>query len=156
MAGIVVNRQERTAKSGNRFAFVSLSDASGVFEVTCFAETLASSRELLEAGRAVLLTVDVQLNGEEIRLTCQEVKPLEDEVARASDGVKVVLRDPDPVPSLKAMLERLGRGRGKVHVLVELDALREAEIQLPGAYSITPQSRAALKAVPGVVEVVEL
>ena len=42
----MVVKQERTAKSGNRFAFVSLSDASGLYEVTLFSETLAMSREL--------------------------------------------------------------------------------------------------------------
>ncbi|NYZ12211.1 DNA polymerase III subunit alpha [Azospirillum sp. RWY-5-1] len=156
MAGIVINRQERTAKSGNRFAFVALSDASGVYEVTCFAETLASSRELLEAGRAVLLSVDAQLNGEEVRLTCNEVKPLDEAVASVSEGLRVVVRDAAPLPHLKAMLDRFGRGKGRIHLLVEMDALREAEIQLPGGYSFTAQSRAALKSVSGVIEVAEL
>jgi len=156
MAGIVVSRKEKTAKSGNRFAFVELSDATGGYEVTCFSEVLAGNRELLEAGRPVLLTVDAQLNGEEIRLTCQEVKPLEEAVASVSDGLKVVLRDDRPLQNLKGMLDRLTRGKGRIHLLVEVDPLREVEIQLPGAYHITAQSRAALKAVPGVVEVVEL
>ena len=63
MAGIIIAKQERTAKSGNRFAFCSLSDASGVYEVTPFQETLAQARELLVAGTAVLLNVDVQRQG---------------------------------------------------------------------------------------------
>src|SRR5262249_2044561 len=41
LAGIVVGRQERTSARGNRYAFVTLSDASGVFEVTVFSEQLA-------------------------------------------------------------------------------------------------------------------
>ncbi|MFP5514053.1 MAG: DNA polymerase III subunit alpha, partial [Alphaproteobacteria bacterium] len=77
MAGIIVSKKEKTSKSGNRFAFVELSDAAGGYEVTLFSEILAANRALLEPGNAVLLTVDVQLNGEEIRLTCQEIKPLE-------------------------------------------------------------------------------
>ncbi|HYG84896.1 MAG TPA: DNA polymerase III subunit alpha [Azospirillum sp.] len=156
MAGIVVSRKEKTAKSGNRFAFVELSDATGGYEVTCFSEVLAGNRELLEAGRPVLLSVDAQMNGEEIRLTCQEVKPLEEAVAQVSDGLRVVLRDDRPIVGLKGMLERFQRGKGRVHVLVEIEPLKEVEIQLPGAYYISAQSRAALKAVPGVIEVVEL
>ena len=156
VAGIVVSRKEKTAKSGNRFAFVELSDSSGGYEVTVFSEVLATNRDLLEAGRPVLMTVDVQMNGEDMRLTCQEVKPLEDAVAQVSDGLKVVVRDDAPVESIRGMLERLARGKGKIHLLVEIDPLKEVEIQLPGSFSITNQSRAALKAVPGVVEVVEL
>ncbi|WP_448187383.1 DNA polymerase III subunit alpha [Azospirillum sp. sgz301742] len=156
MAGIVVAKKEKTAKSGNRFAFVELSDATGGYEVTLFSEVLAGNRDLLEPGKPVLLTVDAQRNGEEIRLTCQEIKPLEEAVASVSDGLKVVVRDDRPVANLKGMLERLQRGKGKVHVLVEIEPLKEVEIQLPGMYHISAQSRAALKAVPGVIEVVEL
>src|SRR6202140_3710423 len=36
LAGIVVGKKERTSARGNRFAFVSLSDTSGVFEITVF------------------------------------------------------------------------------------------------------------------------
>ena len=156
MAGIVVSKKEKTAKSGNRFAFVELSDATGGYEVTVFSEVLSGNRDLLEPGRPVLLTVDAQLNGEEIRLTCQEVKPLEEAVAAVSDGLRVVVRDDKPLAGIRGMLDRLTRGKGRIHVLVEVEPLKEVEIQLPGAYTITAQSRAALKTVPGVVEVAEL
>ncbi|MCG5242877.1 DNA polymerase III subunit alpha [Azospirillum doebereinerae] len=156
MAGIVVSKKEKTAKSGNRFAFVELSDATGGYEVTLFSEILAVNRELLEPGTPVLMTVDAQLNGEEVRLTCQDIRPLEEAVASVSAGLRVVLRDGGPIEALKATLERLSRGKSKVNVLVEIEPLKEVEIELPGAYTITPQSRGALKAVPGVVEVAEL
>ncbi|HYH22965.1 MAG TPA: DNA polymerase III subunit alpha [Azospirillum sp.] len=156
MAGIIVSKKEKTAKSGNRFAFVELSDATGGYEVTVFSEVLSGNRDLLEPGRPVLLTVDAQMNGEEIRLTCQEVKPLEEAVAAVSDGLRVVVRDDKPIQGIRGMLDRLARGKGRIHVLVEVDPLKEVEIQLPGAYVITAQSRAALKTVPGVVEVAEL
>ncbi|WP_449233587.1 DNA polymerase III subunit alpha [Azospirillum doebereinerae] len=156
MAGIVVSKKEKTAKSGNRFAFVELSDATGGYEVTLFSEILAVNRDLLEPGTPVLMTVDAQLNGEEVRLTCQEIRPLEEAVASVSAGLRVVLRDGGPIEALKATLERLSRGKSKVNVLVEIEPLKEVEIELPGAYTITAQSRGALKAVPGVVEVAEL
>ncbi len=40
LAGIVIGRKERTSARGSRFAFVQLSDNSGVFEVTLFSEVL--------------------------------------------------------------------------------------------------------------------
>jgi len=44
LAGIVVGKKERTSARGNRFAFVSLSDTSGVFEVTVFSDVLGQAR----------------------------------------------------------------------------------------------------------------
>ena len=155
MAGIVIAKQERTAKSGNRFAFCSLSDASGVFEVTLFQETLAQARELLEAGKAVLLAVDVQRQGEELRLTCQDVKPLEDVVATVAEGIRVLLHDPAPLPALKAIVDQLGRGKTRINLAVETAPFREVDIDLPATYALTPKDRAALKGLKG-VEVQEL
>jgi DNA polymerase III subunit alpha len=156
MAGIVIAKQERVAKSGNRFAFVSMSDSTGIYEVTLFSETLAVSRGLLEPGKAVVLTVDIQLNGEDVRLTCQEVRPLEDEVARAAEGLQIVLRDSGAVPPLRGILDQIGRGRGKVSLIVETGPMKEVEVLLPGFYAVTAKSRAAIKALPGVSDVLDL
>ena len=156
MAGIVIARQERTAKSGNRFAFAQLSDASGVFEVTLFSEVLATARDQLEAGKAVLLQVDVQRQGEELRLTCQEVKPLDDVVASVAEGLRILVRDPTPLPALKATLDQLGRGRARITIAVEIAPFREVEIALPGSYALAPKTRAAIKGVAGVLEVVDI
>ena len=60
LAGVVVSKQERTSKNGNKFAFVQLSDGGGAFEITVFSELLAAQRDLLEAGQAVLIEVDAQ------------------------------------------------------------------------------------------------
>jgi DNA polymerase-3 subunit alpha len=156
MAGIVVARQERTARSGNRFAFVQLSDAAGVFEVTLFSETLAVARPLLEPGTAVLVTVDVQQQGDDLRLTAQHVAALEQEVAQAAEGVRVFVNEAGPVDGLCSTLQRVGRGRGRVSVVVALDRAREVEIVLPGGWAMSASGRAAIKAIPGVVDVHDL
>src|SRR3546814_53093 len=45
IAGTIISKQERTSqKTGNRFAFVQCSDASGMFEVMLFSEILAQHR----------------------------------------------------------------------------------------------------------------
>jgi DNA polymerase III subunit alpha len=43
LAGTVIHRQERRSKSGNRFAFVGLSDPTGQYEAVCFSDTLAQA-----------------------------------------------------------------------------------------------------------------
>jgi len=156
MAGIVVSKKEKIAKSGNRFAFVELSDAAGGFEVTCFSETLAANRDKLEPGTALLLAVDVQLNGEEYRLTCQEIQRLDEAAAAVSGGIKVALSDERPLPALREIIGGLGRGRGKIHLTLDLDVTRRVEVELPGTHALTAKCRTDMKALAGVVEVVEL
>ncbi len=77
MAGIVVRKQERTSQKGNRFAFVQISDAFGVYEVMIFSELLGQARDLLNAGTLILLSVDVDKKSEdELRFLAQSIEPL--------------------------------------------------------------------------------
>jgi DNA polymerase III subunit alpha len=153
LAGVVVNRQERTSARGNRFAFVQLSDQSGIYEATIFADLLATSRELLEPGKTVFLSADVRTEDDSLRLTAQQVRPLDEAVAHAAAGLRIFVKDPEPLSTVKQIIQRQGRGRGKVSLILELDRAREVEMLLPGEWSIAPGTRAAIRAVPGVVEV---
>jgi DNA polymerase III subunit alpha len=153
LAGIVTGRQERTSAKGSRFAFVQLSDASGVFEVVVFSEILAAHRELLEPGTPLLLTVDVRLDPDNTRLTAQAIQGLEAAAAQTSAGLKVYLNDSGPIPSLKQIMERCGRGKGRLRLVLELERGRECELAVPGGWAISPATRGAIKAIPGIVDV---
>jgi DNA polymerase-3 subunit alpha len=152
LAGIVIGRQERTSQRGNRFAFVQLSDTSGVYELTVFSELLADSRELLEGGTAVLAEVDMQRSEEGLRVNALKFEPLEDAMNLLVPGLRIFVRDAGPLPALKALLEREASGRGEVLLTLDL-ADREVEMKLAGGYALTAAARAAIKAVPGVVDV---
>lgn len=156
LAGIVIARQERTSAKGNRFAFVTLSDTSGMYEALVFSETLAASREILEPGRIVLITADVRTEEENFRLTVQSVQALDEAVAQSGAGLRIYLRDPGPVGSLKQLIERERRGKGRISFVLDLEGGREVEMHLPGGYAVSAPTRAAIKAVPGIVEVQDL
>ena len=153
LAGVIVSRQERTSARGNRFAFVQLSDQSGIYETTVFADLLATARDQLEPGKTVLLSADVRSEEDSLRLTAQQVRPLDEAVANAAAGLRIFVKDPAPLSSVKQVIQRQGRGRGKVSLVLELDRTREVEMSLPGEWSIAPGTRAAIRAIPGVVEV---
>jgi DNA polymerase-3 subunit alpha len=152
LAGIVTGKQERSSARGNRFAFVQLSDASGAYEVIVFAELLAAARDLLTPGRALLLEVGVQSADDGLRLNALQIDPLDEAVARTPGGLKVFVRTPDPLQTLKALLGRQGTGRGEVLLLLDL-ADREVEIKLPGGFALNAAVRAAIKTIPGVLDV---
>ncbi|HLB80197.1 MAG TPA: DNA polymerase III subunit alpha, partial [Dongiaceae bacterium] len=156
LAGIVIARQERTSARGNRFAFAQFSDASGMYEATVFSDTLVAARELLEPGRAVLLTVELRDDADSLRLTVQGVQALDEAVAQAGAGLRVFLRDPGPLDSLKRVMGRERRGRGRVNLVLDLGPAGEAEVALPGGWAVSAATRAAIKAIPGVVDVQEV
>jgi DNA polymerase-3 subunit alpha len=158
LAGSVSSRQERKSARGNRFAFVQLSDPTGLYEVTCFSEVLEASRDHLEAGSNVVLTVKAELEGETLKLLAQAVSPI-DTVANTAGAqdIRVHLARPEAAHSLAALLSKVeGRSRAQILVCVTDAQGREVDIALPATYPVTPQIKGAIKAMQGVLAVEDL
>ena len=155
LAGTVIDRQERTSAKGNRFAFVQCSDQSGAFELTVFSELLGSKRNLLEPGQAILVSADGRLDGEQVKLTAQTVEKLEDAVANAAAGLRIELSDPTALEPLRKALEGK-RGRSRVTLVVPMPDDSEAEVTLPGSYSIAAGLRDTIGGLPGIAQVEEI
>jgi len=153
IAGAVLGRQERRSAKGNRFAFVQLSDQTGMFEVMVFSELLSAHRDLLEPGRSVVLDVDARCEGDQIRLSAQKIQDIEQAASRAGGGLRIFLKDPAPLPVIHEILSQNGRGRSPIVLLLELDDFGK-EVELPlGAFAVTPALRGAIKGAPGVIDV---
>ncbi len=152
LAGIVVSKQERTSAKGNRFAFVQFSDRTGVFEAALFSEILAQKRSLLEPGTPLLVVCDARPDGEGVRLTVNDLQPLDEAVAHAAQGLRIYLRDDKPLGAISGIIGREKKGRGKVKLVLD-SGQSEIEVAIPGGFVITAQTRAAIKAIPGIVEV---
>ncbi|HTZ80337.1 MAG TPA: DNA polymerase III subunit alpha, partial [Stellaceae bacterium] len=156
LAGIVVGKKERTSARGNRFAFLQMSDASGFFEVTVFSEVLSQSRGLLDAGQPLLVTADGRAEEDSVRLTAQKIEPLDAVVAQAAAGLKVFVSAQEALTPLSSLIARETGGKGRVTVVVPVPPSREVEIALPGGFRISPKVRAAVKSLPGILEVLDV
>ena len=156
IAGTVISKKERTSARGNRFAFVQMSDPSGMFEITVFSEVLNRSRDLLEAGSNILVTAETRREGEGLRLTAQGVDSLDEAIAHAAPGLKVTLNDPAALAAMREIITKAPRGMGEVRLIVGFEPGQEAEIEIPGRFAVPPTSITELKTVPGIIEVREI
>jgi DNA polymerase III subunit alpha len=153
IAATVTYKQERKSKSGNRFAFAGFSDPTGQFEAVIFSDTLALSGDVLEPGKAVLLTVEAEVDGESVKTRVRSAVALDQALGRTRAGLCIVadggrLAMPD-------LLKHLGRGGATALKLrMRLEGAREVEMNLGGNFDVTPRQAGALKALPGVLEVV--
>jgi len=156
LAGSVVNSKERITRSGSRMAWVRLSDAHGSYEVTFFSEVLGRAREFLAAGTPVVVTADLKLEGESLRITAQDIQGLDAAAEKAGGGMRVWLQQTAAVPHIHTLLSREGQGRGRVVLVPRLDDEQEVEITLPGGLNVTPRLAQALKVLPGIERVEDL
>ncbi len=163
IAGTVSVRQERKSARGNRFAFVGLSDPTGLYEVTVFSDVLDAGRVYLEPGQNVVLTVEATSEGDTLKLLARAVQPIDAVVADAGvAGLRIHIGAAGALPSVAALLARMAEGggvgaRAPISLCVaEPDMGQEIDITLPTPYPVTPQIKGALRAVQGVLMVEEL
>jgi DNA polymerase-3 subunit alpha len=152
LAGTVTSKQERKTRTGNKMGVIAFSDTSGQYEAVLFSEGLAQYRDLLEAGRSVVITVAAEDRPEGVNLRINSVQSLEDEASRIQKALRIFVRNATPINTLANQLTVKGEGQVSF-VLIKEEGAGEVEIELPNRYRISPQIASAMRAVPGVVEV---
>ncbi|NCO03281.1 MAG: DNA polymerase III subunit alpha [Alphaproteobacteria bacterium] len=155
MAGILIRKQERvSAKSGNKFAFLQMSDATGVFEVMIFSDTLARNRNILVPGTALMISLDAQEQNEEIRFTGQHIEVLEDALAAKIRTLGVHIEGSQPIDIIKRMMDEDGAGPVQITVFAHI-ADDIVEIPLKGRWSVPAHVLMSLQKTPGFLSLQE-
>ncbi|WP_134681140.1 DNA polymerase III subunit alpha [Paracoccus ravus] len=162
LAGTVAFRQEKKSARGTRFAFVGLSDPTGLYEVTVFSDTLDAHRQHLEPGENVVLQVQVEPSGDQVKLLARSVVPLEQAVADAgANRLAVEISGIDAVPGIAEALARIqaevmapSRARGPITLRLK-DGEDLVDIEITEDAPLTTPARQALRVLPGVLEVLE-
>ena len=160
LAGVVAGRQERKSARGNRFAFAQLSDPTGAYEVTLFSETLEKSREYLETGSKVVITVEATMESDQLKLLARGVAPV-DAVASGGGvmGLRIYVEDAISLPHIASVLSRAAEqmpkaARGPVSLCLNDAGLPgEVEMDLKQYFPVTPEIKGAIKSLDGVLAV---
>jgi len=155
LAGVITGKQVRTSSRGNRFAFLQLTDQSGVFEVTVFSDLLALSREYLESEIPMLVKADARLEEGGVRLIGQQITPLDDIAFIDSGGLEVRITDAAALEGIRDGLRRDGTGTGRLKLSIRANQ-SDVVIDLPGRFRLSGEFRQMLKILPGVTAVREL
>jgi DNA polymerase-3 subunit alpha len=152
MAATMASKRERISKSGNKYAFIQLSDATGSFEAVVFSEVLVASRDLMESGQPMLITLDAKHEDDQVRLMVTRLTPLEEAIAARLDNLRIQLKDGAPVDEIREIIDADGRGNGRILLVAQTDG-HEIEVALPDRYAISPETLGRVKDVPGVTDI---
>ncbi|SDE60870.1 DNA polymerase-3 subunit alpha [Paracoccus isoporae] len=158
IAGTVSSRQEKKSAKGNRFAFIGASDPTGLYEAVVFSDVLEASRDHLEPGSNVVMQVQVEPQGDEVKMLARSVVPLDQAIANVGPAELVleVTNDCD-FNGLMGVLDRLGEDRGRRgRLIVRLHEDDEIyDVEVTDRAPVSPAARQHLRIVPGVLDVIE-
>ncbi|MEM8572545.1 MAG: DNA polymerase III subunit alpha [Pseudomonadota bacterium] len=167
IAGAVSARDERKSARGTRFAFVKLSDPTGLYEVRVFSDVLDAARDNLEPGQNVVLMVEATAEGDDLSVLARGVQPIDTALRGAAlKGIRLYIDDACAIETTKTLLMReqatnTTAPRGPVVMTILEGALlpalhAEVDIDLSKTpFPVTPQIVGALKSLRGVAHVAE-
>jgi DNA polymerase-3 subunit alpha len=142
MAGLVKKVKVVNTKRGDRMAFLSLEDLTGIVEITVFSDLYGQKKEVLQEGEAVMVAGAREANGDGSKILANDIVPLEEAPRHYSNGIHVRLSttgtDPDQIKSLARILRR-HRGRLPVKLHVTIPRQTETIINL-NALSCDPSA----------------
>jgi DNA polymerase-3 subunit alpha len=157
MIGVIRARVEKPARTGGKFAFITLSDPSGEFEVTVPPEVLQASREQLEVGQKIMARVKVRRMDEDIRFSIESVRPLNQASLGSHQALCVRVSPEARLDQIADIAQGLRKTRstnvGAILIEIPLEDARLVTIALEGSYPIDFGAMSAFKSAPGVDQV---
>ena len=156
MAGVLLKKSEKvSAKSGNKYAFLQISDPGGVFEGMMFSEELAKTREFLVSGESLLLSVDAELRDDQMRITIQSAVKLADAMTMQARKCIVTMNDVTALNQLKTIVTAEGNGVSTLMLTVPANDGKQAEMVIPGRWKLSQAAITSIRKLAGVKDFVE-
>ena len=123
LAGTVTSKQERKTRTGNKMGIIAFSDSTGQFEAVLFSEALNQYRDLLEAGKSLVMTVQAEERPEGIGLRIQTLQSLEERSLQMQKALRVYVRDSGPLRSVATHLNTRGDGLVSFIIIKDLSLI---------------------------------
>ena len=161
IAGTIQGIRRMKSKRGNPYAFLSLSDSWGAYEVTLFKEILEAQDAALVNGNSVIISAEVKRSDDgSLRITGQGLETIDNVALRTGTGLDIYLKNANNIDAIKDILKNHKNGRGLVTFKVKTfhDDFPECDVdvELAERYNISPMVRNAIVSLSGVLEAKEI
>jgi len=161
LAGTIQGIRRMKSKSGKPYAFLSLSDPSGGFEVTLFSELLDAVDDFLDNGNSVIISAEVKHTDDgALRITAQGLETIDSVAMRTGTGLDIYLKDASNLEAIKEILKNSKNGRGRVtfRMNIKHDEFPDCDVdvELKDRYKISPAIRNAVASLKGVIDAKEI
>ena len=122
IGGIIASIRQLKTRKGDRMAVIMLEDPHGSVEVVVFPEAFGKCASALEVGAMVVVKGKVELDDESIRMTANEVMPIEAMRQKMSRELSIKLTSPPHGrQTFEALADLFARHQGDRRVVLELE-----------------------------------
>lgn len=158
LAGCVNSFQKRLSKSGNKYAFLEMSDATSSFEGILFSEGLTRYESLITSGVPLLVSITIDKQSEEApaRVMINVVEALDKAIAEVANGLEISLNNVSAIGGLKEILSKDRNGKNKIYIRPDNNEW-DVRIELPGGFAFADgEILGKIRSLPGVTTIKEI
>ena len=156
IAGVLIKKQERIAKSGNKFAFLQVSDPTGVHEIMIFSELLNDARDILTVGANLLIELEIQQKDDQVRMMGQGIVLLDNALSDKTRQTYITLLNTDHLAQIKDIIMSDGEGLSIVHFTVPIHNKQLADVKIKGSYKLSADAMYAIQNIDGVQSIMDV
>ena len=141
LLGIVTDLKRRKSKKGSWWASMHVEDLEGLVEVMVFPKAYEGCQSILENDRAILVTGRLDVDEDRVRITAEDIAPLEDLRERRAESVQLRLVAADLDDDVVAKLRQaVAAHRGEVPLYLE--------VVRPGSFRLVARAEPSLRVAP--------
>lgn len=109
VAGVIISKKIRSSKRG-KYAFLQLSDRSGLLEFSVFNEQLLYKHEaLLQPGNIVFLKIDVRKDDNGLRVVVDEIHDIGFALSHVKTILEIIIINSESIPLVSSCLSDDGK-----------------------------------------------
>ncbi len=119
IAGTVLKIQEKKTQKGNSYAIIKLTDLSSVFELFIFSDLLESSREILNEGNSLILTINKNTSDENNRfkrINVRKIASLKNLFNKPISNIEIFIKDKKSIDKIEKILSKNGNTEVKIKI----------------------------------------
>ena len=149
LAGVLTSRKVKSSKRG-KFAFIQLSDRSGLIEVSIFDEKLLYENDaLLQVGKMVFVEVTAKTDKSGLKVIVDSISDIEQLLSKVNTSLLITVKQNAAIERIRDLISYSG---GKVVVLrVQLDDGSIIAFNTAGKnYYISYENEQKLRKLPGI------
>lgn len=153
-AGVVISKKIRSSPRG-RFATLTVSDPTGIYEASIYDEDiLANARDLLENGSIIFICAQARKDEGGVRITIDALESLEEVIEKQKKSFKIILQNTTNLYKIQNVLGAENKGNTSVKLELEIFNKRVL-IQIPNKYLFKSSIIEELKLISCVKEIIE-
>jgi len=147
IAGVITSRKIKSSAKG-KYAFIQISDRSGLLEICIFNEQiLIANEEALQPGKIAIFKVDARKDDTGLRVIVESVSNIESVLSSIQTTVHIHIKDPSLIQLVKQNLGTIGK---KVVMSLEVNG-NFVSFKAPANLFIDSRGEQALKTANGII-----